>query len=53
MEKTLNILVAVLMAAAALQIAGVNCLTQSTVQLLQSADWSAFTAASNMLPLLF
>jgi len=55
MEKALNILVVTLIAAAVLQIAGVNFLTRgySTVPLLQAADWSAFAAASSMIPLLF
>jgi hypothetical protein len=55
MEKVLNILAVTLIAAAVLQIAGVNFLTRgySSIQLMQSADWSAFTAVSSMLPLLF
>ena len=56
MKKTLNILVVTLIAVAGLQIAGVSSLARdysSTIQLLQSADCSAFSAASSMAPLLF
>ncbi len=55
MEKALNILVITLIAAAGLQIAGVNFLTRgySSIQMIQSADLSALNEASSMIPLLF
>ncbi len=54
MEKALNILVVTLIAAAGLQIAGVNFLTRgSYIQLLQSVDLSALQAAYSVTTVLF
>ncbi|MCX5900450.1 MAG: hypothetical protein NTX06_06910 [Proteobacteria bacterium] len=55
MEKTLNILVVALIAAAGLQIAGVNFLTwnSSYMQQLKSVDLSALQAAYSVTTVLF
>jgi len=55
MEKTLNILVAALIAAAGLQIAAVNFLYRSTnyVELLKNVDLTALQSALSLMPFLF
>ena len=55
MEKTLNILVAALIAAAGLQIAAVNYLYKSSnyIELLKNVDMTALHTAFSLAPFLF
>jgi hypothetical protein len=55
MDKTLNILICALIAAAGLQIAGVNFLIRGSnyTALLKGVDLTAMQTAFNLLPFLF